>query len=291
MPDSDQHLGPGLGPVEPSPRSPDRFMAIPEGRGLRRHAVRGVLINASFNIGLAWIGLLHRFLIAAFLTAAEYGLWGLIVVVMMTLLYLKEVGIGDKYVQQDERDQEAAFHKAYTLEAIVTGGVLPLDARGTSAVRPALRGARASSCPGAVFALTLPLSLLLLPPDRLLPADAVRPPARSGGDRAHRRHRRHVDAWRAGRRLLEPHRRSARGRALRRGSRSRSSSPYRFRWRYDRDTAARVLELLLAAVRQPGHTIVMVQATVIAGKRASGSPVSESSRWRTPSPSSPTGST
>jgi O-antigen/teichoic acid export membrane protein len=38
-----------------------------------------------------------------------------------TLLWLKQVGIGDKYVQQTEADQERAFHVAFTLELALSG--------------------------------------------------------------------------------------------------------------------------------------------------------------------------
>ena len=38
-----------------------------------------------------------------------------------TFLWLKQVGIGDKYVQQDESDQELAFQKAFTLELTFSG--------------------------------------------------------------------------------------------------------------------------------------------------------------------------
>ena len=33
---------------------------------------------------------------------------------------LKLIGIGDKYIQQDEADQELAFQKAFTLDALTT---------------------------------------------------------------------------------------------------------------------------------------------------------------------------
>ena len=38
-----------------------------------------------------------------------------------TLVWLKQVGIGDKYIQQDEGDQERAFQKAFTLESCSPG--------------------------------------------------------------------------------------------------------------------------------------------------------------------------
>jgi PST family polysaccharide transporter len=42
-------------------------------------------------------------------------------VTLGTLLWLRQVGIGDKYIQQEEEDQELAFQKAFTLEALLTG--------------------------------------------------------------------------------------------------------------------------------------------------------------------------
>jgi len=85
-------------------------------RSLREHTTQGVLINGAFQVGLTFVGFSRHFLIAAFLTAADYGLWGLIYTAFAAVLFFKDVGIGDKYVQQTETDQEAAFQKAFSLE-------------------------------------------------------------------------------------------------------------------------------------------------------------------------------
>jgi O-antigen/teichoic acid export membrane protein len=96
--------------------------AIEQGRleqgvgNLRVHTARGTLINSAFMAGLAGLGLLRRVGVAAFLTREEFGIWGVILVTLITLSWLKQVGIGDKYIQQTELDQEAAFQKAFTLE-------------------------------------------------------------------------------------------------------------------------------------------------------------------------------
>jgi len=92
-----------------------------EGRSLRSHTARGTIVNAVFMIGLAGLGAVRHFAVAIFLTAADYGLWGLIYVAVATLLWLKEVGLQDKYVQQEEADQELAFQKAFTLNLLWTG--------------------------------------------------------------------------------------------------------------------------------------------------------------------------
>jgi O-antigen/teichoic acid export membrane protein len=94
---------------------------LKEGRSLREHSARGSLINAAYIIGLNTLGLVRGFVAASLLTRADYGVFGLLVVGLYLLLFLKEVGIADKYVQQDEEDQEVAFQKAFTLELIYTG--------------------------------------------------------------------------------------------------------------------------------------------------------------------------
>jgi O-antigen/teichoic acid export membrane protein len=86
------------------------------GRSLREHTARGAIINSLFQVGLGVIGLVQRVGVAAFLTITEFGIWGLIVTTAITLAWLKQIGIADKYVQQDDADQELAFQKAFTLE-------------------------------------------------------------------------------------------------------------------------------------------------------------------------------
>ncbi|HEX8067723.1 MAG TPA: oligosaccharide flippase family protein [Thermoleophilaceae bacterium] len=88
------------------------------GRTLREHAARGTIINAAFTVGLAGLGLVRNLLIAAFLTASEFGLWGLVYVSLSALLFLLGIGVSDKFVQQAERDQEAAFQKAFTINLV-----------------------------------------------------------------------------------------------------------------------------------------------------------------------------
>jgi PST family polysaccharide transporter len=115
--------------------------------GLRERTARGVLINGAFQAGFAALNLFQRFAVAIFLTAEEFGIWGLILTTLITLSFVKQVGISDKYIQQDEPDQEVAFQKAFTLELLYT---LLLS---------------------ALIALLLPLYALLYDrPEMLLPA-------------------------------------------------------------------------------------------------------------------------
>jgi PST family polysaccharide transporter len=110
----DPGTNPGAGGV-PERRYEGRF-TLPEGRNLRAHTARGVIVNSAFSIGMIALNLVQRLAVAAFLTVQEFGFWGLLVTTLLTLAFLKEVGISDKYIQQDEEDQVAAFQKAFTLE-------------------------------------------------------------------------------------------------------------------------------------------------------------------------------
>src|SRR5689334_15916113 len=69
------------------------------GRSLRAHTARGVIINAAFQVGIAGLGLFRRIAIAGFLAASTYGIWTLLLATILTLIWLKEVGINDKYIE------------------------------------------------------------------------------------------------------------------------------------------------------------------------------------------------
>ncbi len=100
---------------------------------LRVRAARGTLINTAFTVALGLLGLLQAFILARFLSRSDYGLWGIVAISVTTFLWLKQAGIGDKFVQQDEADQELAFQRAFTLDVLATvacvillAGALPL---------------------------------------------------------------------------------------------------------------------------------------------------------------------
>src|SRR4051794_10819963 len=97
----------------------DRFAAVGQ-RGLRAHAAQGAIVTSTFNIGYAALGMVQRVVVAAYLSATAFGFWGLIVTALVTISWLKQVGVSDKYVQQDEEDQEKAFQRAFTLELVYT---------------------------------------------------------------------------------------------------------------------------------------------------------------------------
>ena len=131
---------------------------LPDGTGsLRRTAARGTLINSGFQIGLSGLNVVQRVVVAAFLTRAEFGLWGVVASVVINLSWLKDFGIADKFIQQSEPDQEAEFQKAFTLElgssvafAVLVAVLLPLWALAY--------GHAAIIVPGILLALSVPIS-------------------------------------------------------------------------------------------------------------------------------------
>jgi len=127
--------------------------------GLRRIAARGTIVNAGFTVGLDTLNLLRGFVVAAFVSTSEYGVWTVLVVTLGTLGLLKEGIVGDKYVQQDDEDQEAAFQRAFTLEAalnaaltLLVAGALPLFALGY--------GESEILLPGFVLLIAIPAATL-----------------------------------------------------------------------------------------------------------------------------------
>ena len=90
--------------------------ASPAGR--RQTVARGTIINSVFLIGLGVLNLLKAFIVAGFLTAAEFGVWSILFLTVAFVGAIKAAAVSDKYVQQDEPDQELAFQKAFTLELL-----------------------------------------------------------------------------------------------------------------------------------------------------------------------------
>ena len=136
---------------------------IPLGdRTLREHTARGTVINAGFLTALSFLGLLKAFVVAAFLSPEDYGIWGILLAGIVTLSFLSELGVGDKYIQQTEADQKLAFDRAFTLNLIVN---LSFTAIMLAAV-PLLAvvyGQPDVVAPGLVLALAMPAAGLLSP--------------------------------------------------------------------------------------------------------------------------------
>jgi PST family polysaccharide transporter len=147
-------------PTTEAPPTDTRFAL--HGRTLRAHAARGTLINAAFLAGVDLLALVRGFVVAAFLTRADYGVWGILVIALGTLLMLKQVGIDDRYVQQDEADQELAFQRAFSAELLLSGafGLVVLAAVPVVAL---VYGEWSLAAPGAVLCLLIPAGILQTP--------------------------------------------------------------------------------------------------------------------------------
>jgi O-antigen/teichoic acid export membrane protein len=134
------------------------------GRGaqIRRLAGRGAMVNGLFQLSLAVFSGLRGLAAALFVSSRDYGLWGLVGLALWAAVTLRYVGVNDKYVQQDDDDQEAAFQRAFTLELAVTGvavavllALLPVVA--------VITGHWALVPPGVALALSLPAGALQFP--------------------------------------------------------------------------------------------------------------------------------
>ncbi len=129
---------------------------------LRQHAARGTLINGAFMTGLTGLTFVKGFLLAAFLTPSDYGIWGILLISLGTLTWLKQIGVPDKYVQQDEEDQELAFQRAFTMELIVNSILFVI----LLAAVPLMAVAYGNSeliLPGFALALLIPAGQLQVP--------------------------------------------------------------------------------------------------------------------------------
>jgi O-antigen/teichoic acid export membrane protein len=88
---------------------------------LRRRTARGALVNGAFLVVMESVAVAQNVVVARLLSTSQIGLYGIVSVTVMTLLTLKQVGIDEQYVQQDEPDQELAFQRAFTIELVLAG--------------------------------------------------------------------------------------------------------------------------------------------------------------------------
>jgi polysaccharide transporter, PST family len=132
------------------------------GRSLRERTARGTIVNGAFQAGIVTLGLVKGLVVAVFLSVSDYGVWGILTVTLMSLAWLKQVGIGDRFIQQSDEDQRTAFQQAFTLELILGGLFVALSA----VVLPPLSlvyGQSEIIAPGMALALALGLSAFQAP--------------------------------------------------------------------------------------------------------------------------------
>jgi len=127
--------------------------AFPEGR--RRLVARGMVINSFFLVGLGTLNLLRSVVVAGFLTASEFGVWSIIFLALIFVTALKAAAVGNKYIQQDEIDQERAFQKALTLE-LMSAGILLAAMLVLMPLLALAYGREELLLPGLAIALTVP---------------------------------------------------------------------------------------------------------------------------------------
>jgi O-antigen/teichoic acid export membrane protein len=150
-------------PVETTAPAPPRDERFGRARDVRRHLARGMLTNGAFDLGLIGLTALRGFAVAAFVTSADYGLWGLIGLTVWTAIGLKtQFGAGEKYIQQSDANQEHAFQRAFTAELIFTGAAVPLACAAVLVIAQ-VTGNSEVIAPGLVLVLLLPATALQLP--------------------------------------------------------------------------------------------------------------------------------
>jgi O-antigen/teichoic acid export membrane protein len=132
------------------------------GQGLRRRTVRGTVVNATFLVGVNGINAIRGLVVAALLTATDFGVWGILAAITAALLFFKQVGFGDKYVQQDEADQEVEFQRMMTLELGLGFVAMALGAVAIPVVALAY-GTNEILAPGFLMLLELPALALQAP--------------------------------------------------------------------------------------------------------------------------------
>jgi O-antigen/teichoic acid export membrane protein len=130
--------------------------------GLRARLARGTIVNTLYLLGMNALAIVQGVLVAALLGAAEYGLWGLLVISFGTLFALAAVGLDDKYINQDHPDQQAAFEIAFTLQSMLCG-VFTLIALVAIPLFSLMYDEPRILVPGLLLAATLPLVALQAP--------------------------------------------------------------------------------------------------------------------------------
>lgn len=138
-----------------------RFHGVP-GQGLRSRTARGSLVHAAFLVLLNMMNLARGLALAGFLTTADYGLWGLIMIAFGSVGALAQVGIDDKYIQQDEPDQRTAFELAFTLQCMLMGAFAVMIVIGMP-LFALLYGHKEMLAPGLTLALATPAYALQVP--------------------------------------------------------------------------------------------------------------------------------
>lgn len=128
---------------------------------LRERAARGTLVNAAFLAATSSLGVLRGIVLAGLLTRRDYGVTGILAVSIGTLFWLKQAGIGDKYVQQAE-DDEVAFQRAFSLE-VLAAAIFALVLLAAAPLAGVVYSEHRVILPGLAVVLVLPAYALQSP--------------------------------------------------------------------------------------------------------------------------------
>ncbi len=148
--------------MDAAPKLDDARFDPSSGEGRRGRAARGTLINSAFLVGLNLLALVKGFAVAGFISVVDYGVWGLLIVAFTTLYGLVQIGVNDKYIQQDAPDQERAFQLAFTLQLILSG-LFTLLMVVTMPLWAAVFGTSEILLPGMALALAMPAAAFQAP--------------------------------------------------------------------------------------------------------------------------------
>jgi O-antigen/teichoic acid export membrane protein len=132
------------------------------GGGLRDRVAGGTIVNTFYLLAINGLTMVQGVLLAGLLGAREYGLWGLLAISFGTLFALAAVGLDDKYIQQDHRDQQAAFEIAFTLQSMLCG-LFTAIALVAVPLFALLYDQPRILAPGLLLALAMPLVALQMP--------------------------------------------------------------------------------------------------------------------------------
>ena len=83
---------------------------------IRGRAARGALVNAAFLVALGTINVLRAVIVAGLISRGDFGVWSIVLLALGLLVAVKQVAVSDKFIQQQDADQELAFQRAFTLE-------------------------------------------------------------------------------------------------------------------------------------------------------------------------------
>jgi O-antigen/teichoic acid export membrane protein len=129
---------------------------------LRSRTARGTMVNGAFHVGVSALGLVKGVAVAGILSTTDYGIWGLLLAALTTLIMLGSVGIDDKYIQQDDPDQKRAFEIAFTLQCALAA-VFVLVILAGMPLFALLYGEPDMILPGMAFAVVMPALALYMP--------------------------------------------------------------------------------------------------------------------------------